>query len=62
MATDESDTFYYPAISSVKISFHGQPNYIYTQQFEKHDFYDEASWVFFPTDELTDRNVSQSVF
>ena len=43
LATDESDRFYYPAISSVKISFHGKPNYIYTQQFEKHNFYDEAS-------------------
>ena len=44
-ATYESETLYYPAITSVKISFQGQPNYIYTQQFKKHDFFDETSRV-----------------
>ena len=43
----ERNIILYPAITSVKTSFQGQPNYIYiyTQQFKKHDFFDETSRV-----------------
>ena len=57
----ERNVLLYPAITSVKISFEGQPNhvYIYTQQFKKHDFFDDACRVFFPAHDLSDRNVNQ---
>ena len=46
-----------------KYSGWNQPNYvyiyIYTQQFKKHDFFDDACRVFFSSQDLLDRNVNQ---
>ena len=55
-------SFYYPSIEPVKDSFQGQANFIYTQSYHKYDFYKEASRMFFPSDNLNDRNVSEIKF
>ena len=60
-ATDTSESYYYPKVNSCEISFQGDPNYIFSHPFQKHDFYEEASRVFYHGSELN-KNVSEVGF